>query len=103
MIPKITRKLVASTGGVLIINFFVMITRTSSLCFVENFQFSANKCHLVICRQWKFKLFKMAERSDGYSGKTLLTPLQGRRGCREKSLNTITGEVFNKVLALHVQ
>ena len=36
--------------------------------------FGASKCHVTIERQWQFKMFKMAERSDGCSGEKLLAP-----------------------------
>ena len=34
--------------------------------------FVESKCNVAIHRRWTFKLFKMVERSDGYSGETLL-------------------------------
>ena len=40
--------------------------------FSTNLLFAASKCHVTIQRQWQFKMFKMAEGSDGCSGETLL-------------------------------
>ena len=42
--------------------------------FSTNLLFAASKCHFTIQRQWQFKMFKMAEGSDGCSGETLLAP-----------------------------
>ena len=42
-----------------------------------------------------FEVFEMAERSDGCSGETLLSPVQGRRGCRERSVKTATERFSN--------
>ena len=42
--------------------------------FSTNLLFAASKCHVTIQRQSEFKMFKMAERSDGCSGETLLAP-----------------------------
>ena len=74
---KITRILAANSPRQF---FFVINTTASTRCWVENFQlinyllFTASKCHVRIQRQWQFKMFKMAERSDSCSGKTLLAP-----------------------------
>ena len=58
--------------------FFVINTTASTHCLVENFQvicrFAASECHITIQRQCQFKMFKMAERLDDCSGKTLLAP-----------------------------
>ena len=37
--------------------------------------FAEAKCHVAVHRQQKFKLFKMAELSDGWNGETFLEPL----------------------------
>ena len=42
--------------------------------FSTNLLFVVSKCHITIQRQWLFKMFKMAERSDSCSGETLLAP-----------------------------
>ena len=52
---------------------------------------------------WQFEMFKMAE-PDGIVAvvKNCWLLVQGRRGCRERSLNTATGQVFKKILAYSV-
>ena len=40
--------------------------------FSTDLLFAASKCHVTIQRRWQFKMFKMAERSNGCSGETLL-------------------------------
>ena len=60
--------------------------------FSTNLLFAANKCHVTIKTTWQFEMFKMAE-PDGIVAvvKHCWLLLQGRRGCREKSLNTTAG------------
>ena len=53
--------------------------------FSTNLLFAASKCHVTVQRQWEFKMFKMAERSDGCSGETLLALCtRKKRGCIER-------------------
>ena len=60
--------------------------------FSTNLLFAASKCHVTIKTKWQFEMFKMAE-PDGIVAvvKHCWLLVQGRRGCREKSLNTTTG------------
>ena len=52
--------------------------------FSTNLLFAASKCHVTIQRQWEFKMFKMAERSDGCSGETLLAPCTRKKRLHRK-------------------
>ena len=49
-----------------------------------NLLFAASKCHVTIQRQWEFKMFKMAEGSDGCSGETLLAPCTRKKRLQKK-------------------
>ena len=71
---EITRILAMSTRKQF---FFVITTAAITRCLVENFQlscYSQRVNDVTIRRQWWFKFFKMAERSDGCSSETLLAP-----------------------------
>ena len=48
---------------------------------------SASKCHVTIQRQWQFNMFKMAERSDGCSGKTFLASCIKKKKLQRKMTN----------------
>ena len=52
--------------------------------FSTNFLFAASKCHVTIQRHWQFKMFKMAEASDGCSGETLLAPCTRKKRLQRK-------------------
>ena len=68
--------------------FFVITTHSeySLLCskFSTNLLFAASKCYVTIQRQWQFKMFKMAERSDGCSDETLLAPCTRKKRLQRK-------------------
>ena len=83
---KITRILAANIPRQF---FFVITTTASTRCLVQNFQLicysqRVNATRVTIQRQWQFKMFKMAEGSDGCSGETLLAPSTRKRGFRER-------------------
>ena len=44
-------------------------------------------------------MFKMAERSDGCSGETLLAPCIKKKRLQRQMTKTATGQVFKKILA----
>ena len=46
--------------------------------------FTASKCHVTVHLQQKFKFFKMAKRSDGCSGETLLAPCARKKRLQKK-------------------
>ena len=52
--------------------------------FSTNLLFAASKCHVTIQRHWQFKMFKMAEGSDGCSGETLLAPCTRKKRLQRK-------------------
>ena len=52
--------------------------------FSTNLLFEASKCQVTIQRQWQFKIFKMAEGSDGCSGETLLAPCTRKKRLQRK-------------------
>ena len=52
--------------------------------FSTNLLFGASKCHVTIQRQWQFKMFKMAERSDDCSDGTLLAPCARKKRLQRK-------------------
>ena len=54
--------------------------------FSTNLLFAApaSKCHVTLQRQWQFKMFKMAERSNGCSGETLLAPCIRKKRLQRK-------------------
>ena len=69
--------------------FFVIITAASTRCLVQNFQLicysqRVNATHVTIQRQWQFKMFKMAEGSDGCRGETLLAPCARKKRLQRK-------------------
>ena len=80
--------------------FFVITTTASTRCLVQNFQLicysqrvnatsqyndsGSSKCHVTIQRQWQFKMFKMAEGSDGCSRETLLAPCRRKKRLQRK-------------------
>ena len=82
---KITRIL---AGNICRQFFFVINTAASTRCLVENFQLICYSQRVnatsQIQRQWQFKVFKMAERSDGWSGETLLGSLYKEEEAAEK-------------------
>ena len=61
------------------------------LKFLTNLPFVASKCQVTIRQQWKLKFFKMEERLDGCSGKTLLVPCARRKNLQRKIPQTTTG------------
>ena len=52
--------------------------------FSTNLLFAVSKCHVTIQREWQFKMFEMAERSDGCSGETLLAPCTRKKRLQRK-------------------
>ena len=68
--------------------FFVITNAASTRYLVEKFStnllLSASKCHVTIQRQWWFEMFKMAERSDGCSGETLLAHCTRKKTLQRK-------------------
>ena len=52
--------------------------------FSTNLLFVASKYHVTIQQQWQLKMFKMAERSDGCSGETLLAPCTRKKRLQRK-------------------
>ena len=86
--------------------FFVDNTTASTRCLVQNFQlicYSQRVNATSQCNNVAVRVFKMAE-PDGIVAvvKHCWLLVQGRRGCRERSLNTTTGLVFKKILACSV-
>ena len=52
--------------------------------FSTDLLFAASKCHVTIQRHWQFKMFKIAEGSDGCSGETLLAPCTRKKRLQRK-------------------
>ena len=68
----------------ILVDNFSLLSLAAWLKISTKLLFAGSKCHVAIRRQWQLKFFKMAERSNGCSGKILLAPVQGRKRCREK-------------------
>ena len=68
--------------------FFAITTTASTRCLFQNFQLTCysqrEKGHVTIQRHWQFKMFKMAEGSDGCSGETLLAPCTRKKRLQRK-------------------
>ena len=68
--------------------FFVITTTASTRCLVQNFQLICYSQRVNVTSQYndsgKFKMFKMAEGSDGCSGETLLAPCTRKKRLQRK-------------------
>ena len=67
--------------------FFVINTAAGTRCLDQNFQLICYSQRVNATSQyndWEFRMFKMAERSDGCSGETLLALCTRKKGCRER-------------------
>ena len=52
--------------------------------FSTTLLFAESKCHVTIQRQWQFKMFKMAEGTDGCSCETLVAPCTRKKRLQRK-------------------
>ena len=103
------QKPLASQLRVLADNFSLLpaCTTASTRCLVQNFQLICYSQRVNATRHntttWQFEMFKMAEPGGIVAVvKHCWHLVKGRRGCRERSLNTTTGKVFKKILACSV-
>ena len=77
----ITRKLAANTRRQF---FFVITNIVSTRCLIENFELICYSQRVNATWQYDEILFKMTEKSDCFSGETLLAAHAGMKGLQRK-------------------
>ena len=84
---------------------FVIATIASTCCLVQNFQLICYSQRVNATSQYNdsgIKMFKMAERSDGCSGETLLAPSTRKKRLQRKMTNDYYWIDVQEILACSV-